>query len=234
MAAPTVNASVGTSLNAASANYLVNYPASAPVSGEVLIATIHCRLGSLTIASPPAGWNLITNGNSGYSFWSYWKLAAGGETGSVSFTGSGSSVNATAMVRVAGADTTSPIDIAAPFVTPSTFSTITFPDVTTLGPDRLIIAWCGHSTNASTVSTWNNGLAQLWSQATGTGTTVRASHGAQKTQAAAGSTAPLTVTLTGSTAYDAQTIAIKPSGGAAAATSFVFPTETVQRKLMRR
>lgn len=233
MASPTIVGSVGTADNAASTGYIVNYPAGI-TAGELLLAMIHCRAGGSTIASPPAGWNLIATQNAQYSQWSYWRAAVGTETGTVTFTGSGSGVNSTNMIRISGADTSSPVSTSATSANASSTSS-TFATITPTHVDTLIIAWGGTSGSVVTANTWNNSLTEVFDHGTGSGTTVRVSWGGQKAWPTANvATGAMTVTLSGAVVNSTQTLAIKSGGGGAAATSFIFPTETVQRMLMRR
>lgn len=218
MAIPIVEGTAPTvRLNTASTNYVVDYP-SGIVAGELLVAAIYLRSGVLsTISTVPSGWNLIdraaaTNGG----FYLYWRLATGTETGTATWVGSTSATQCTAMRRISGADTTTPINVVGTLLNDSATQTPEqFPTVTTTEADCLLWNVIG-GLGTATISSWTNGQTTIFSGSTGGGTS-RFTHGGSLGQASAGSSGTLSVNLGGAANCVKQTFAIQPAAAAPAA-----------------
>lgn len=208
MAAPSVLSASTVAHNGASLNYTVNYPATV-AADDLLVAIIYLRVTvAPTLNAPPAGWNLIRGPSTGIgTLISYWRQATGSETGTVAFSSGTSTVSSTSMLRISGADTTTPIDNSDLRNQATSSSTATFITVDTLDVDRLLLCWGGCSTT-TTMNTWNDSLSQHVNASTGSGGTTRAVWGASVSQAVAGTTGNKTANLASTSTSITQTIAI--------------------------
>lgn len=129
----------GTSANA---TLVINIPAST-VQGDLLIAHAGGRSVSGTW-TPPSGWTAVTaslnlGGSQSPTTGVFWKVATGAEPSNYTFTFSNAVATEGRIIRVTGADTTSPVDSSVTSVNGSSSTTITIGTVTPTLSNNLII-----------------------------------------------------------------------------------------------
>ena len=196
---------------------VIPYPAGV-VAGELLIAHVMNSTNVLQ-TTPPSGWTYLTgqvggSSTSGPSGTIYYKWAAGGETGTVTFPGQAAAGRITGyMVRWSGVDATTPFDVSAvsngAFVDP-----FVMPSITTITPGAMLVHMMGIS---STTSFDIGTLAGTTKIAGSTGTGRRHSI-FYELRAAAGATGSRTWTLDAGAAsvqnWSGITIAMRPTTSA--------------------
>lgn len=104
MAAPVDAARATTNITSASTLWNVNYPTGI-VAGDLLLTFFRTATGA--IGGPPSAWTQLgsyfTGDASDDATGIYWKVAAGGESGTLSYDWSGSTKGAAIMWRITGA-----------------------------------------------------------------------------------------------------------------------------------
>lgn len=190
----------------ASTSYTGDYP-SGITSTDLLFAQILIRSSAaVTMTTVPSGWNLILNNSNALQLFTYWKAAAGSETGSVAWVASASSfTSSVAIVRISDADRVSPISGTAQGGTGSITQTITFPAVSPTVANTLLICCAGDS-SVTSVSGYSGSLTERWDASGST----RHLCGASEPLAASGSSGTRTATAVDQIAYASQSIAIAP------------------------
>ena len=136
-----------------SGDVTINKP-SGTASGDLLVAYFltftEAGYGTPT-HEPPTGWTLVSQRTSDVYYSGavigavYYKVAGGSEPATYTW---GNALSArtfgnVVMLRITGADTTTPIDASANTNTPAPASNYNFPSVTTTGADRLILLFGG-------------------------------------------------------------------------------------------
>lgn len=196
---------------------------SGTVSGDLLLNLYHGRVTTFATYVRPSGFTLINSrqdtpppGTYTHQSQTSWKIAGGSEPSNYTFdtTGGGTEVGTLdAMVRITGADPSSPINAYGSGS--GTGTTITFPSVTTTVDNCLIVMF------ARSLHTTSPGAGFPSSVPSGT-TSALSAYTADNTgsigvcyayKAVAGATTAYTVTApTGVTYWQAFTIAITPGG----------------------
>lgn len=146
-----------------SGDVTINKP-SGTASGDLLVAYFltftEAGYGTPT-HEPPTGWTLVSQRTSDVYYSGavigavYYKVAGGSEPATYTW---GNALSArtfgnVVMLRITGADTTTPIDASANTNTPAPASNYNFPSVTTTGADRLILLF-GGLTDTPSGSDW--------------------------------------------------------------------------------
>jgi hypothetical protein len=109
------------------------------VDGDLLIA-IGILSGAGTITKPDASWNTHAN-SQGAGAPLFWKIASG-EPANYTFAVSSTFTSQILIVRVSGADLTTPIDVASGLVVASGTAAIVIPSVTPSGANNLLLQLC--------------------------------------------------------------------------------------------
>lgn len=229
--------------NASSTSLVADRPATVN-AGDLLVIHVAFRSSTNLTADPTpgsTGWTTIarqTSSTLGIQAWVAWKIATGSEPGpsaAYSWTLSSAQTQTVTIFRVTGADATTPKDSGSVSVGSSAGgTTMTASSATPSGLERLFVALFNNISSTTYSATTPATMTTEWFHSAGTGTTIRSSGGYSEALASSSATGTRAVT-SGSSAWTAQSVLIVPAaGGGGATTSLVIPSETVQRKLMRR
>lgn len=190
-------------------------PAST-ASDDLLLVHIAVRNG--TGCTPPSGWTAVDSGTHSTLFEGlYWKIAGGSEPTSYTFgvTTSSGDRSVGEILRVTGADGTTPINAEDRTLYTGSNSPDDSPTVTTTVADCLCFVLHGGDVDPTT-STVPSGTTQQWKESN-SGQAI--TQGATFEQASAGSTGAKAWTISGfESLYALRTVAIAPSGGGGGAT----------------
>ncbi len=113
-------------------------------SGKILVLGLHSN--ATDTPDTPTGWTYIGRGTGWFGsvkVWLWWRLADGGANDTPSLTTSTSNPWETEIVRVAGADTTDPVDVAWNSSVPNSSDPITVGDVSVANDGSLAIIFGG-------------------------------------------------------------------------------------------
>lgn len=224
MAAPTVST---TAIQAdGSAN--ISLPSGA-VSGDLLLAIIYNPF-STTAFTPPTGWTEVVDATYNATFCrmgAFW-IIRGGSAPAVAIGGGSGSSTAIFCYRIATGtfDAVTPMDATPTTNNQGGTANPSAPTITTVTADTLWVVATGNDATTQTV-TGPSGFTEL--SATGG---AKSSH---KAQAAIGATGTAQFT-SASQEWGSMSIAVRPAGGGAAATSFppVYVPTRSTRALLRR
>lgn len=231
--APTFQLSAQ-SINASSTNQASVLPAGIQ-AGELLFAHIFYRNASaLTAPANVSGWNLIlTTNNSTVMTQSIWyKIAGASETTAPTWTLGTAAVCLIMISRYAGVDTTTPINGTPVSITTTggSAASLTLPALTTTVDDATYLVLGSSSVNAN----WTQitGMTERYDSPNGNAGSAKTQAMDDEVRATAGSTGTRVMTCASSGIMQVQGVALAPS--VAQTFSFLPPTDTVQRILMRR
>lgn len=122
MAAPVDAGRATTNITAAALTWAVNYPASI-AAGDLLLTWFRTATGA--VGGPPSAWtqlgSYLTGDASDDASAVYWKVAVGGESGTVTYDFSGSTKGGAIIWRITGA--VNPLEIALTMSTEQVFTT---------------------------------------------------------------------------------------------------------------
>jgi hypothetical protein len=200
-------------------------PDASVVAGDLMVA--HVRVGGTTADLSGAallGWTLAhkhQNAASNTEFVLY-KIADAADQSNravndyYNFGPSSNVVSVTTIIRITGADTTTPVEAVNAFIATATGTAFTIPGVTTLGADRLLLWLAGVNVTTARVNWADATLAanELYDAGGGTNRAIAASY---QTQAAAGASGGRDVTLDATAGFTGTVLAIKSAGVAPAA-----------------
>jgi hypothetical protein len=134
-------------------------------------------------------------------------------------------VSVTTLIRITGADTTTPVEAVNAVIAGATGTSFQIPEVTTLGADRLLLWLAGVNATTARV-TWADATLQaneLYDAGGGTNRAIAASY---QTQAAAGASGTRDVTLDAVSGFTGTVLAIKSGAVAPAAPTGLTVTAT--------
>lgn len=150
----------------------IGVPAGAVV-GEILIAQV--ATSSNTVATP-AGWILAAQANEASAPVSsslYYRVVTGTEAANYVWTGIGATRTTGIMQRLAGVDTTTPLDVAARTATTGVATSLTIPGISTVTSDALLLSGTALNAGPSTMLVIPTGMTQhITSGSTGRRTTL--------------------------------------------------------------
>ena len=192
--------------NAASGSVAVNKP-TGTVEGDLLVACLTFNTGSSATLTVPTGWTLIarTNQTTTVGLATYYRVAGASEA--ASYTWGSSSRWTIGIIRISGANTTTPIQVSAANSSGTASTSVGAPAVTTTAANSLVLAF------------YTNNNISTYTAATGTFEQYDAPYSATSPsnmlatfiKDVAGSTGTLTATSSNSAAWAAQQVAINPS-----------------------
>lgn len=118
-------------------------------SGKILVLGLH----STTVVTPadPTGWTYVGLGTGWFGdvrVWIWWRLADGGVNDTPSLTLAASERWETEIIRVDGADTTNPVDVAFNSTVPNSGDPSTIGDVTVANDGSLSIIFGGQQSSS--------------------------------------------------------------------------------------
>ncbi|MGK2898599.1 MAG: hypothetical protein ACSLE9_07910 [Burkholderiaceae bacterium] len=204
--------------NVGSTTVVITKP-SGVADGDVLVACVSIRAANTSAWSAPDGtWTSLGEISDGDEVTSevFWKpiTNAAGEAASYTFTYGAGGKTSGGIIRVSGADTAAPVDgaIGTGAGEASTTNTITASEVTTSGPDRLLLFFGATRFNTATWTMPTGFDTEWWDVAStgGAASSNSTSMAATDTQASAGGSGTKTATYSGANdAWTAILIAIK-------------------------
>ncbi len=214
---PVVAGTPTSNSNSAAGGLAITLTAPASIAaGDLLIAgiTLTGPTSRIDTAQVPAGWTLIAAQDNAavQGMATYWKIATAGEPASYIWRFTASSRAVGGMMRVTGADATSPIDVVdgAPGSDVASPFNVIAPTVTTATVQTLVVGTYGMGSGAT--FTPNTGFTERVDQMHTSAANI-AMEIATKTQATAGATGTSTAVATTGGNFTAQTFAIRPNMG---------------------
>jgi RHS repeat-associated protein len=218
-AAPTLRTPCPTAIGT-SGTATVGKP-SGTVVGDLLIVGLAFEKGWDVAITPPAGWTLIrrTNQSSNVGYATYRKTAGGSEPASYAFTLTNSPKWSIGACAIAGADTTTPIDVQND--ASGVNGNPSAPSVTTTGANRLVLAFYANKKPVS-YSSYTAPAVERWDRPNTSGG-LPSNAMASYTQAAAGATGAKSAAVGEQAEWVAQQIAIAPAP-APSTTRFLWDT----------
>jgi hypothetical protein len=160
-----VRESVSTAVNTtAAASITIPEPAGV-APGDVLVACIATNGGGVASTGVPPGWTSIASaaGVANPHVFGYLHLVGAAEPAAWTWTLSGALTSGGGIARYSGVDTTTPLDAGPQVGAAALSSTATFPGVTTLTANAMLIGCVGvNSSSASLLISSPPGMAQAW------------------------------------------------------------------------
>lgn len=196
------------SSGAPAASIAISVPAGIAV-GDLLLAQVAVRGGTGTTVTPPAGWTLVTSGDSTTNLKQsiYYRLVDGTEPASYTFSFSSNQRAAAGMIAYRGVDTSAPVNVFSTRVNASSTS-VTTTAVTTTVSDTMIVGLFATATVSS--FTPPAGMTERYDAATSAGPNGATVEAADVLQAAAASSGAKTATAANADVNIGALLALKP------------------------
>lgn len=211
---PQVRSAASASANQGVSTLSIPKPAGTE-AGDLLLAVVSHQGGSTRNMTPPTGWTAVPNadvwegGNARIHAW--WKVAGASEPASYGFTVTGGTSwsSAGGVMAITGANTMSPVEVAAGVSTGSTTTKdLTAPSVTTTTANSLLVY--GGAVNQPATFTPPQFYSEQWDLSTSTTYNV-ATETSVRTFESPGASGPATASLNVAARGVAIHVAIKPA-----------------------
>jgi myo-inositol-hexaphosphate 3-phosphohydrolase len=135
------------------------------VAGDVLVACLAVNGGTVTSSGVPTGWRPLASVTaiSNPHVFGYYKVVAGTEPASSTWTMSGAVLNGAGIARYSGVDTSSPLAATTSTATGASATSAVLPGITTQADNAMLVGCLGVNSSSTGVTlTSPTGMTQAW------------------------------------------------------------------------